>query len=123
MALRPSSVLGASGKKVVVRTCHHQNCTIEIRIKKKKDRRVFFSTYFAVNNDREDVSSMVRAGATANTTEGNSRASSESRLLCSHSHGEPIDTDQKKKRMGALGMVLRPSSVPGASGKKVVVRT
>jgi len=34
---------------------------------------------------------MVTAGATANTTEGNSRASRESGLLCSHSHGESID--------------------------------
>jgi len=36
--------------------------------------------------DRNDASSMVTAGATANTTEGNSRASKESELLCSHSH-------------------------------------
>ena len=36
--------------------------------------------------DREDASSMVTAGATANTTEGNSRASRETGLLCSHSH-------------------------------------
>jgi len=35
---------------------------------------------------------MVTAGATANTTEGNSRASRESGTLCSHSHGESIDT-------------------------------
>ena len=28
MALRPSSVPGASGKKVVVRTCHHQSGTM-----------------------------------------------------------------------------------------------
>ena len=34
---------------------------------------------------------MVTAGATANTTEGNSRASRESGLLCSHSHGQSID--------------------------------
>jgi len=40
--------------------------------------------------DREDASSMVTAGATANTTEGNSRASRESGLLCSHSHGESM---------------------------------
>ena len=40
--------------------------------------------------DREDASSMVTAGATANTTEGNRRASRESGLLCSHSHGESI---------------------------------
>jgi len=33
---------------------------------------------------------MVTAGATANTTEGNSRASRESGLLCPHSHGESI---------------------------------
>ena len=37
--------------------------------------------------DREDASSMVTAGATANTTEGNSRASRESGLLCSHVQG------------------------------------
>jgi len=41
--------------------------------------------------DKEDASSMVTAGATASTTEGNSRASRESGLLCSHSHGESID--------------------------------
>jgi len=41
--------------------------------------------------DCEDVkSSMVTAGATATTTEGNSSASRESGLLCSHSHGESI---------------------------------
>jgi len=40
--------------------------------------------------DREDASSMVTAGATGNTTEENSRASRESGLLCSHSHGESI---------------------------------
>jgi len=34
---------------------------------------------------------MVTAGATANTTVKNSRASRESGLLCSHSHGEFID--------------------------------
>jgi len=39
---------------------------------------------------REDVSSMVTADATANTTEGNSRACRELGLLCSHSHGESI---------------------------------
>jgi len=33
---------------------------------------------------------MFTAGVTANTTEGNSRASRESGLLCSHSHGESI---------------------------------
>jgi len=40
--------------------------------------------------DREDASSMVTAGATANTTVKNSRASRESGLLSSHSHGESI---------------------------------
>ena len=40
--------------------------------------------------DREDASSMVTAGAIANTTVRNSRASRESRLFCSHSHGESI---------------------------------
>jgi len=40
--------------------------------------------------DRQAASSTVTAGATANTTEGNSRASRESGLLCSHSHGEYI---------------------------------
>jgi len=33
---------------------------------------------------------MVTAGATANTTEENSRASRESGSVCSHSHGESI---------------------------------
>jgi len=40
--------------------------------------------------NREDASSMVTAGGTANATEENSRASRESGLLCSHSHGESI---------------------------------
>jgi len=67
--------------------------------------------------DREDASSMVTAGATADTTEGNSRASRESGLLCSHSHGESIATPRsgtgvnlRPKRLG-LG---RPSPVTGA---------
>ena len=41
-------------------------------------------------HDREDASSMVKAGATTNTTEGNSRAYRASGLLRSHSHGESI---------------------------------
>jgi len=44
-----------------------------------------------VKPDREDASSMVTAGATASTTEGNSRASRESGLLCSNAHEEHID--------------------------------
>ena len=44
-----------------------------------------------MNLDREDAPSMVTAGATANTTEGNSRASRESGLLWSHLHGAFID--------------------------------
>jgi len=40
--------------------------------------------------DRADASSTVTAGATANTTEGNSRASRKSGLVRSHSHGESI---------------------------------
>jgi len=40
--------------------------------------------------DRKHASSMVTAGATANTTEENGRASRDSGLLCSHSHGESI---------------------------------
>ena len=40
--------------------------------------------------DREDASFMVTASVTANTTVKNSRASRESGLLCSHSHGESI---------------------------------
>jgi len=54
---------------------------------------VFFSLERIVNDryhDREDASSMVTAGATANTIERNSRASRESGLVCSHSHGESI---------------------------------
>jgi len=45
---------------------------------------------FGLTRDREDASSMVTAGATANTTVKKSRASRESGLLCSHSHGESI---------------------------------
>ena len=48
--------------------------------------------------DRQDASSMVTAGATANTTVKNSRASRESGLLCSHSHGESI-APQKTNRV------------------------
>jgi len=40
---------------------------------------------------------MVTAGATANTTVKNSRASRESGLLCSHSHGESIGTHLEKR--------------------------
>jgi len=47
-------------------------------------------TYMYVYHGSEDASSMATAGATANTTEGSSRASRESVLLCSHSHGESI---------------------------------
>jgi len=52
----------------------------------KKEQTIQFRHSF----DREDASSMVTAGATANTTEGNSCASRESGLLCSHSQGESI---------------------------------
>ena len=53
--------------------------------------RVGFSlTEECVAIDREDASCMVIAGATANTTEGDNRASRESGLLCSHSHAESI---------------------------------
>ena len=45
-----------------------------------------------MDTDREYASSIGTAGVTANTTEGNSRASRESGLLCSHPHGESIDT-------------------------------
>jgi len=41
----------------------------------------------ASNPNREDASFMVRARATANTAEGNRRASRELGSLCSHSHG------------------------------------
>ena len=40
--------------------------------------------------DREGASTLVTAGETANTTVKNSRASRESGLWCSHSHGESI---------------------------------
>jgi len=43
------------------------------------------------DDDREDASSMVTAGATADTTEGNSRASRESGLLCSHAYRQSIE--------------------------------
>jgi len=55
-------------------------------------RGVVASAVHLVNTDREDASSMVTAGATANTTMKNGCASRESGLLCSHSHGESIDT-------------------------------
>ena len=51
-----------------------------------------------LGSDREAASSMVTAGATANTTEGNSRASRKSGLVSSHSHGESISS-----RSGASG--------------------
>jgi len=55
-----------------------------------RNQRVFFSRYLAANyGDGEDASSMVTAGATADTTEENSRAS-RNRGCCVHrrcSHG------------------------------------
>jgi len=47
----------------------------------------------AHNTNREVASSMVTAGAPANTTKGNSRVAIESALFlggCSHSHGESV---------------------------------
>jgi len=52
-----------------------------------------------VECDREDASSMVTTGATANTTVKNSRASRESELLCSHSHRESIERFQSRSEM------------------------
>jgi len=48
-------------------------------------------------NDREDASSMVTAGAAANTTVKNSRASRESGLLCSQSHGGNYPVKAKRR--------------------------
>jgi len=45
---------------------------------------------------------MVTAGATVHTTEGNSRASSESGLLRSHSYGESIVTEWRAVFRSAL---------------------
>jgi len=42
---------------------------------------------------------MVTACATANITEGYSRSSRESGLLCSHSHGESIGLQPKRQGM------------------------
>jgi len=50
------------------------------------------SRALGVGTYREDASSMVTAGATAITTEEDSRAARDSGLLCSHSHGESIGT-------------------------------
>jgi len=46
---------------------------------------------------------MVTAGATANISEGTSRAAKESGLLCSHSHGESIGNRRIAQGM-ALGL-------------------
>jgi len=61
------------------------------------NRRVAACYVRSSTTDREDASSMVTAGATANTTEGKSRASRESGL-CSHSHGESIATATSSSR-------------------------
>jgi len=53
-----------------------------------------------IHIDREDASFMVTAGATENTTEGNSRASRESGSLCSHSRTAKI-----------LGAATTPSNI------------
>ena len=53
--------------------------------------------------NREDASSMVTAGAPANTTEGDSCASGESGMLCSHSHGEIY----RQPREGSAQRVLK----------------
>jgi len=67
-------------------------------------------------HDREGASSMVAAGAAAHTTEGDSRASTESGLLSLHSHGESIggvvhrhNTGGEGQRRG-IGMATSPSS-------------
>ena len=88
----------------------------------------------SLDSDREDASSMVTAGATADNTEGNSRASRESGfcwvhihtgnlstadtmegnsrasresgLLCSHSHGESIDRSRTVWGLASAGRVM-----------------
>jgi len=91
----------------VTRTTHEaidSPCECEHNNPDSLDARLFFTVVLAVApavtmdeaaslsryHDREDASSMVTAGATANTTVKNSRAFRESGLLCSHSHGESI---------------------------------
>jgi len=54
-----------------------------------------------LDGDRHDALSMVTPGATANTTEGNSRTSREPGLLYSHSHGESIDGSDTNRRIAA----------------------
>ena len=73
--------------------------------------------------DREDASSMVTAGATANTTVKNSRASRESGLLCSHSHGEYIGGDgvaessaMEEEGAGAHSSMVAPTTQPQKLG-------
>ena len=66
---------------------------------------IYISTHTPARDcDREDASSMATAGATANTTVKNSRASRESGLLCSHSHGESM----------RLSEITTPSQLDGA---------
>jgi len=68
------------------------------------------------NPDREDVSSMVTEGASANTADGNSRASRESGLLCSHSHRASIDSVYVYAIVPSVMYLLRtPHSASGAS--------
>jgi len=54
---------------------------------------------------------MVTTGATANTTEGNNRASRESGSLRSHSHGESIDMQLEWYQFHLLTPRNRPSGV------------
>jgi len=53
-----------------------------------------------VHVNREDASSMVTAGATADTTEGNRRASRESGLLFSYSQTVRIHRGHEHTRTG-----------------------
>ena len=51
---------------------------------------IYVYIYVCTSVDRVDATSMLTAGATTNTTVKNSRASRESGLLCSLSHGESL---------------------------------
>ena len=69
----------------VLHTCLHTSRHASLHTCIHTCRHVRLDTCLHTH-DREAASSMVTAGATANTTEGNSCASRESGWLCSHSH-------------------------------------
>jgi len=59
-----------------------------------------------LEGDRDDASSMVATGATANTTKGNSRASRKPGLLGSQSQGESFEGHSRVRRGANMYLCL-----------------